>query len=47
MAKKEKKNETDGKRSEKEREKKRSEEEKNENKERGIFEKDLSYPHAP
>jgi len=30
-----------------EREKKRSEEEKFKNKERGVLEKDLSYPYAP
>ena len=48
---KEEKDETKGKRDEKEGEKKRSEEEKlkkkSEYKERGVLQKDLSYPHAP
>ena len=51
MTEKEEKNEIEGKRDEKERENKISEDErikrKSENKERGVFEKYLSYPHGP
>ncbi|XP_068475111.1 uncharacterized protein [Phaseolus vulgaris] len=47
VAEKEEKDETEGKRDEKERSEEEKIKKKSENKERGIFEKDLSYPHSP
>jgi len=47
MAEKEENDETEGKRDEKERTEEKKIKKKSENKERGVLEKDLSYPHAP
>ena len=47
VAEKEEKDEIEGKRDEKERSEEEKIKKKSENKERGVFEKDLSYPHSP
>jgi len=47
VAEKEDKDEMEGKRDEKERSEEKTIKKKSENKERGVLEKDLSYPHPP